>query len=73
MPFAQCDGADLYWEKSGDGPPLILAAGLGGVHGYWQANRAALERHFTLYLFDQRGTGNRPASRSPRSSNCPPT
>ncbi len=57
MPFAQCAGADLYWEKSGDGPPLILAAGLGGVLGYWQANRAALERHFTLYLFDQRGTG----------------
>jgi aminoacrylate hydrolase len=57
MPFAQGDGADLYWEISGDGPPLILAAGLGGVLGYWQTNRAALERHFTLYLFDQRGTG----------------
>ena len=57
MPFAQGEGADLYWETSGDGPPLILAAGLGGVHSYWQANRAALERHFTLCLFDQRGTG----------------
>jgi aminoacrylate hydrolase len=27
------------------------------VLGYWQANRAALEKHFKLYLFDQRGTG----------------
>ncbi|MET0276777.1 MAG: alpha/beta hydrolase [Pseudorhodoplanes sp.] len=57
MPMAEAEGAELYWESSGDGPPLILAAGLGGVHGYWQPNRAELERHFTLYLFDQRGTG----------------
>jgi aminoacrylate hydrolase len=57
MPVAQRDGADLYWESSGEGPPLILAAGLGGVLGYWQTNRAVLEKHFTLYLFDQRGTG----------------
>jgi aminoacrylate hydrolase len=57
MPFVNRDGADLYWETSGTGPPLILASGLGGVLGYWQPNRAALEQHFTLYLFDQRGTG----------------
>lgn len=57
MPVAQRDGADLYWEASGKGPPLILAAGLGGVMSYWQPNRAALEQQFTLYLFDQRGTG----------------
>jgi aminoacrylate hydrolase len=57
MPVAKGDGADLYWEMSGSGPPLILAAGLGGVLGYWQPNRAALEQHFTLCLFDQRGTG----------------
>jgi aminoacrylate hydrolase len=57
MPVAKADGAELYWETCGEGPPLILAAGLGGVHGYWQPNRAALEKHFTLYLFDQRGTG----------------
>ena len=73
MPFAKRDGADLYWEKSGSGPPLILAAGLGGVLGYWQANRAAFERHFTLYLFDQRGTGKSSKTRSRRSSRCPPT
>src|SRR5689334_7755846 len=57
MPVAASDGADIYWEKSGEGPPLILAAGLGGVLGYWQPNRAELEKRFTLYLFDQRGTG----------------
>lgn len=57
MPLARGEGAELYWERSGNGPPLILAAGLGGVNGYWQPNRAELEKHFTLYLFDQRGTG----------------
>jgi len=66
MPFAHRDGADLYWESTGEGPPLILAAGLGGVMGYWQPNRAVLEKHFTLYLFDQRGTGK--SSRIPVES-----
>ncbi len=66
MPVAHRDGADLYWERTGEGPPLILAAGLGGVMGYWQANRAVLEKYFTLYLFDQRGTGK--SSRTPVES-----
>ena len=57
MPLAKAEGAEIYWESAGNGPPLVLAAGLGGVHGYWQPNRAELQKHFTLYLFDQRGTG----------------
>jgi aminoacrylate hydrolase len=66
MPVVHRDGADLYWESTGEGPPLILAAGLGGVMSYWQPNRAVLEKHFTLYLFDQRGTGK--SSRVPITS-----
>lgn len=57
MPHAKHAGAKLYWEMEGSGPPLALAAGLGGSAAWWEPNRAALAKHFTLLLFDQRGTG----------------
>ncbi|MEA2933576.1 MAG: aminoacrylate hydrolase, partial [Variibacter sp.] len=57
MPSTTRDGAELYWEEDGDGPPLILAAGLGGAGTWWDVNRAALAARFKLYIFDQRGTG----------------
>jgi aminoacrylate hydrolase len=57
MPLTHRDGADLFWEEHGDGPPMILAAGLGGVGSYWEPNVAALAERFKLYLIDQRGTG----------------
>jgi aminoacrylate hydrolase len=57
MPIATSRGASLYWEKQGQGPALILGAGLGGVGSYWAPNIAALAQRFTVYRFDQRGTG----------------
>ena len=57
MPIATSRNASLYWEKQGQGPALILGAGLGGVGSYWSPNLAALTQHFTVYRFDQRGTG----------------
>lgn len=57
MPLATRNGCSLFWEKHGEGPALILGAGLGGVGGYWMPNVAALTGHFTVYRFDQRGTG----------------
>ena len=57
MPIATSRGASLYWEKQGQGPALVLGAGLGGVGSYWAPNMAALTQHFTVYRFDQRGTG----------------
>jgi aminoacrylate hydrolase len=57
MPLVTRDGCSLFWEKQGEGPPLILGAGLGGVGGYWAPNMAALTERFTVYRFDQRGTG----------------
>lgn len=63
MPLAVRDGAELFWEcHGGDGPPLVLAAGLGGVGTYWEPNIPALRERFCVYTFDQRGTG--------RSSRC---
>ena len=57
MPQVKHAGAKLYWEMEGSGPPLVLAAGLGGSAAWWEPNRAALATRFSLLLFDQRGTG----------------
>src|SRR5215475_6084038 len=57
MPVVVRDGVDLYWEKIGAGPALILGAGLNGSGEWWNPNRRALAERFTVYTFDQRGTG----------------
>ncbi len=57
MPMVVRDGANLYWNKIGGGPALILGAGLNGSGNWWDPNRLALAERFTVYTFDQRGTG----------------
>jgi aminoacrylate hydrolase len=66
MPVAVRDGAELYWSRIGAGPPLILGAGLNGSGTWWDPNRPALAERFTIYTFDQRGTGR--SSRIPVTS-----
>ena len=57
------DGAELYYESRGHGPPLFLVAGLGGDGRFWDANVAALTKHFTVVVHDHRGTGRSTLSR----------
>jgi len=66
MPTTKRGDSTLYWERHGHGPALVLGAGLGGVGSYWNPNLAELASHFTVYLFDQRGTGK--SSRQPVQS-----
>jgi aminoacrylate hydrolase len=57
MPTAEIDGGELHYEIHGDGPPLLLVAGLGGVGSYWKPQIEPFARHFTVILHDHRGTG----------------
>jgi pimeloyl-ACP methyl ester carboxylesterase len=50
------DGAELYYEKHGSGPPLFLVPGLGGDGRFWDANARELAQQFTVVVHDHRGT-----------------
>jgi aminoacrylate hydrolase len=50
------DGAELYYETQGSGPPLFLVPGLGGDGRFWDANARELARQFTVVVHDHRGT-----------------
>ncbi|QQS13568.1 MAG: alpha/beta fold hydrolase [Rhodospirillales bacterium] len=57
------DGARLYYETHGAGPPLMLVTGLGGVATFWAPHVAALAERYTVVLHDHRGCGRSELSR----------
>ena len=48
----------LYWESTGDGPPVLLVMGLGLSGGAWWRTVDALSRDFRVITFDNRGVGH---------------
>jgi aminoacrylate hydrolase len=61
--FKLRDGAELYYEKHGSGPPLFLVPGLGGDGRFWGENVTELARRFTVVVHDHRGTARSTLSR----------
>ena len=59
MPFAQTDGARLYWRCDGpDGAPaLLLSNSIGTDHALWDPVLPALTRAFRVIRYDARGHG----------------
>lgn len=57
MPHVTVNGAELYYEIHGKGPPVLMAAGLGGAGTYWREQVDAFAKRHTVILYDQRGTG----------------
>ena len=57
MPFATNEGARIYWEEVGSGPPLLLIMGLGYTHEMWHRTTPLVSKHFRTILFDNRGVG----------------
>jgi aminoacrylate hydrolase len=66
MPYLKLDDADLWYEEHGEGPPLMMVAGLGGVGAYWLPNLPAFAARYRVILHDQRGTGR--STRAPVES-----
>jgi 3-oxoadipate enol-lactonase len=58
VPTISIANTDLYYERRGEGEPLLLIQGLGGNSLHWgESFLAELEREFELILYDHRGAG----------------
>ena len=51
------NGIEMYYEKTGEGRPLVLVHGNGADHKTFQNSIELLNKHFTVYAVDSRGHG----------------
>ncbi|MGH2627301.1 MAG: alpha/beta fold hydrolase, partial [Anaerolineales bacterium] len=51
------DGTLIAYQRSGEGPPLVLVHGTTADHTRWALILPELERHFSVYAMDRRGRG----------------
>jgi aminoacrylate hydrolase len=58
MPFAELtDGGRIHYTVAGEGPPVVLIAGMGGAGNYWQPQVAPFSAKYSVICYDQRGSG----------------
>jgi pimeloyl-ACP methyl ester carboxylesterase len=58
VPNIDIEGTELYYERRGEGEPMLLIQGLGGNSLHWgDGFLGGLEDDFELILFDNRGAG----------------
>lgn len=53
--MAPATGTDLYYERRGSGPALLLIVGGGGDCGYYEGLAGVLADEFTVLSYDRRG------------------
>ena len=51
------DGTPIAYERSGEGPPLVLVHGMVSSHRTWELVLPELRKHFTAYAMVRRGRG----------------
>jgi len=61
--IARLPDGEIYYEVTGDGPPLLLVPGLGGLGAFWAKQVADFARDFRVIVHDHRGTGQSTHSR----------
>jgi len=54
MPTVEANGVDLYYERRGDGPPVIFLHGMGLDHRYWPEFAAPLTDDYEVIVLDMR-------------------
>ena len=57
MPTITVNGAELYHEVRGTGPPVLLIMGATGDGGHFDALADVLADEFTVISYDRRGNG----------------
>jgi 3-oxoadipate enol-lactonase len=56
--YVPSEGEQIYFECTGEGPPLVLCHGLGGNHAIWWRQIESLAIQHEVITWDQRGFGN---------------
>lgn len=57
MPTVRTDDIETYYERRGDGPPIVFIHGAIMDHRMWAVQTDALEDEFTTVAYDVRGHG----------------
>jgi pimeloyl-ACP methyl ester carboxylesterase len=58
VPTASIEGTELYYERAGEGEPLLMIQGMSATHLAWGRPFASgLEESFDCIVFDNRGIG----------------
>jgi 3-oxoadipate enol-lactonase len=57
MPSAQLDDLELHYEERGEGPPLLLIAGIPAIANDWAALAEPLSASRRVVAYDNRGSG----------------
>ena len=57
MPMIQSTDAEIFYEVSGTGSPVLLIAGLAGTGATWGPQKALFAKNHTVIIPDHRGTG----------------
>src|SRR4029079_19174980 len=60
MPSVMVNGAELYHEVRGTGPPVLPIMGATGDGGHFDAFARVLADEFTVITYDRRGNGRSP-------------
>ena len=60
MPGVTVNGAELYYEVRGSGPPVLLIMGGTGDGGHFNTLADRLADEFTVVTYDRRGNGRSP-------------
>jgi pimeloyl-ACP methyl ester carboxylesterase len=60
MPTVTVNGAELYHEVRGTGPPVLLIMGATGDGGHFDTLAGLLADEFTVITYDRRGNGRSP-------------
>ncbi len=68
MPKALVNDIHIDYEIHGDGPPLVLIAGLGYPKWMWHKMVPGLAAHFRVITFDNRGVGESDKPAGPYSA-----